>query len=150
MTTIKLAGNSSGSGSVTLTAPNTNATRTVTLPDADLDLGSLGYTAKAWVTFVGTGTVSITDDGNVSSLTDGGVGRYTLAFTTALSSANYATGAIGKDSSSSVADGGRPKVFMVKGFTNTPPSTTGEMVVSAQSNAANEIDSPLVCCTWSN
>ena len=44
MATIKLQGNASGSGNVTLTAPNTNSTRTITLPDADVDLGSLGAT----------------------------------------------------------------------------------------------------------
>ena len=44
MATIKLQGNSSGSGSVTLTAPNTNSARTITLPDQDVDFGSLGAT----------------------------------------------------------------------------------------------------------
>ena len=139
----------SGSSLTSLTSANL----TGALPAIDgsaLTGISSGYTAKAWVTFVGTGAVSITDDGNVSSLTDSGVGRYTLAFTTALANANYATGAIAKDNSSSTADGGRPKIFVVKGFTDTASSTTGEMVVTSQSNTVNEIDSPLVCCTWSN
>ena len=39
MATVKLQGNASGSGSVTLVAPNTNSTVTVTLPDADVTLG---------------------------------------------------------------------------------------------------------------
>lgn len=42
MANIKLQGNPSGSGSVILTAPNTNSTRTITLPDQDVDLGNLG------------------------------------------------------------------------------------------------------------
>jgi hypothetical protein len=40
MATIKLQGNSSGSGSVILKAPNTNSTRTLTLPDGDGILGN--------------------------------------------------------------------------------------------------------------
>lgn len=52
--------------------------------------GATFYTAKAWVNFNGTGTVAIRDDGNVSSITDNGVGDYTVTFDNALSSSNYA------------------------------------------------------------
>lgn len=45
--------------------------------------------AKAWVNFNGTSTVAIRASYNVSSITDGGTGRYTVNFTTALSDANY-------------------------------------------------------------
>ena len=38
MATTKIQGNAAGSGSVTVTAPNTNSNRTVTLPDADVTL----------------------------------------------------------------------------------------------------------------
>ena len=48
MATIKLQGNPSGSGNVTLTAPNTNATRTITLPDEDIDLGNVGSSAPLY------------------------------------------------------------------------------------------------------
>jgi hypothetical protein len=46
--------------------------------------------AKAWVNFNGTGTVSIRAAFNVTSITDNGTGDYTLNFTTALPDANYA------------------------------------------------------------
>ena len=46
--------------------------------------------AKAWVNFNGTGTVAIRASYNVSSLTDNGVGSYTVNFTTAMPDANYA------------------------------------------------------------
>lgn len=46
--------------------------------------------AKSWVIFDGTGTVSIGDSENVSSITDGGTGIYTVNLTTAHSSTNYA------------------------------------------------------------
>ena len=48
------------------------------------------YTCKAWVNFSGTGTVAIRASGNVSSITDNGVGDYTLNFTTSLPDANFA------------------------------------------------------------
>ena len=48
------------------------------------------YSARAWVNFNGTGTVAIRASGNVSSITDNGVGDYTVNFTTAMPDANYA------------------------------------------------------------
>lgn len=47
------------------------------------------YTCRAWVNFNGTGTVAIRASGNVSSITDNGVGQYTVNFTTAMPDANY-------------------------------------------------------------
>ena len=47
------------------------------------------YTCRAWVNFNGTGTPSIRASGNVSSITDNGVGAYTINFTTAMPDANY-------------------------------------------------------------
>lgn len=51
------------------------------------------YSARAWVNFNGTGTVAINASGNVSSVTDNAVGRYTINFTTAMPDANYSVGA---------------------------------------------------------
>jgi hypothetical protein len=48
------------------------------------------YSARAWVNFNGTGTVAIRASGNVSSITDNGIGNYTVNFTTAMPSADYA------------------------------------------------------------
>jgi hypothetical protein len=48
------------------------------------------FACRAWVNFNGTGTVSIRGNGNVSSITDNGVGDYTVNFTSALADANYA------------------------------------------------------------
>lgn len=47
------------------------------------------YGARAWVNFNGTGTVAIRASGNVSSITDNGVGDYTVNFTTAMPDTNY-------------------------------------------------------------
>jgi hypothetical protein len=50
----------------------------------------IGTFCRAWVNFNGTGTVAIRASFNVSSITDGGVGLYTVNFTTAMPDANYA------------------------------------------------------------
>jgi hypothetical protein len=47
------------------------------------------YACRAWVNFNGTGTVAIRASGNVSSITDGGTGIYTVNFTTAMPDINY-------------------------------------------------------------
>lgn len=48
-----------------------------------------GTLCRAWVNFNGTGTVAIRASFNVSSITDNGVGDYTVNFTNAMPDANY-------------------------------------------------------------
>ena len=62
------------------------------LPDGCITTDELASTvnvAKAWVNFNGTGTVAIRASYNVSSITDNGVGNYTVNFTTAMVDANF-------------------------------------------------------------
>ena len=47
------------------------------------------YACRAWVNFNGTGTVAIRASGNVTSITDQGVGDYTINLTTTLPDINY-------------------------------------------------------------
>jgi hypothetical protein len=49
------------------------------------------FAARAWVNFDGTGTVSIRGSGNVSSITDQGVGLYRVNLTTPMSDTNFST-----------------------------------------------------------
>ena len=98
------------SGAITVAAPAVAGTNTLTLPastgtmitsaTAAADVpkptalstasGSApSYSARAWVNFNGTGTVAIRASGNVSSITDNGVGSYTVNFTTAMPDVNY-------------------------------------------------------------
>ena len=56
-------------------------------------------TAKAWVNFNGTGTVAIRKAFNVSSITDGGTGIYTVNFTSAMSDTNFCVVCSGRISS---------------------------------------------------
>lgn len=83
------------SATQTLTNKTINASQLVdaSITAAKLDGSQSGsapiYAARAWVNFNGTGTIAIVASGNVSSLVDGGVGTYTVNFTTALQDANY-------------------------------------------------------------
>ena len=47
------------------------------------------YACRAWVNFNGTGTVAIRRSGNVSSITDNGVGNYTMNLTIPMEDLNY-------------------------------------------------------------
>ena len=95
-------------GVVTIEPEDTASNFTVTIPavtstlvneDSDIEAqvkaatnasGSAPiYSCRAWVNFNGTGTVAIRASGNVSSITDNGVGDYTVNFTTAMPDANY-------------------------------------------------------------
>jgi len=50
------------------------------------------YGCRAWVNLDGTGTVSIRESGNVSSITDRGTGAYTISFSTSMPDSNYSVG----------------------------------------------------------
>lgn len=52
-------------------------------------LNAINGSAKAWINFNGTGTPAIRASYNVTSITDNGVGDYTVNFTNALVDASY-------------------------------------------------------------
>jgi hypothetical protein len=72
---------------------------------------------KAWVCFNGTGTVAIRSSFNVSSITDNGVGDYTVNFTSALSDASYSSSCFAADASFSVP-------VTTSGYSNFSQTTT--------------------------
>lgn len=72
-TAVKTTGNQTIAGTKTFSSP-------ITAVNA----------AKAWVNFNGTGTPAIRAAHNVSSITDLGIGNYTVNFSTSLASADYA------------------------------------------------------------
>ena len=53
----------------------------------------------AWVNFNGAGTVAIRDSYNISSITDNGIGDYTIYFATAMNNTNYAVSAMNSEGS---------------------------------------------------
>ena len=92
-----------GSGVTTSTGSGANVLGTTpTLTTPTFDSASLVtisgtaplYMCRAWVNFNGTGTVAIRASGNVSSITDGGVGVYTVNFTTNMVDANYSVNGV--------------------------------------------------------
>ena len=66
------------------------------------------YGCRAWVNFNGTGTVAIRASGNVSSITDNGVGDYTVNFTNAMPDGNYAYHIGSKQDQAGVGDAAFP------------------------------------------
>jgi len=109
MSKISLKPNASGTGNFSIEAPNSNVDRTLALPDeagtvltdvSDIEsqvktannaTGSAPvYACRAWVNFDGTGTVSIRESGNVSSITDNGAGDYNINFASAIIDDDYA------------------------------------------------------------
>ena len=92
VTSIKGNATSTFGGDVDLGANNLSTTGTIPAPAAlSTATGSApSYSARAWVNFNGGGTVAIRASGNVSSITDNGVGKYTVNFTTAMQDLNYA------------------------------------------------------------
>lgn len=70
--------------------PSSGSNNIVLSSDGTIGGSCLTQTCRAWVNFNGTGTVAIRASYNVSSITDNGVGDYTVNFTTAMPDANYA------------------------------------------------------------
>jgi len=54
--------------------------------------------AAAWVNLDGTGTSTLRDSLNITSVTDDGTGRYDFAITNAMSNTNYVINASGRQS----------------------------------------------------
>ena len=85
-----------GNLSVTTTTGNiVSSGDSGTITAGMLDGGQSGsapaYVVRAWILFNGTGTISITNSANVSSITDISTGRYTVTFTTAMPSSSPIT-----------------------------------------------------------
>ena len=77
-----------------------------------------GQLCKAWVNFNGTGTVAIRASYNVSSITDNGVGDYTVNFTTAMTDANYSSAGTVSNNS------GTGSIMICSNGNSTAPTTT--------------------------
>ena len=87
---IVLDGSTGISSIGTLTGVTSISSAAANTPVVMQDSGSNTNTVRAWVNFNGTGTVAIRASFNVTSITDNGVGNYTINFTTAIPDANYA------------------------------------------------------------
>jgi hypothetical protein len=99
------------------------------------------YMCRAWVNFNGTGTVAIRASGNVSSITDRGVGRYTVNFTTAMVDVNYST-STGVRKLDTNEDN---NMVITLGATTTAYSTTAVALTTGFATSASNQDAELAC-----
>jgi hypothetical protein len=91
--------------------------------------------AKAWVNFNGTGTVAILASYNVSSVTDSGLGLYTVNFTNALVDANYAV-AISTNSGQIAGNQAIGAIYSASGLGSAATlKTTTQLRVSTQTTS---------------
>ena len=92
------------------------------------------YGCRAWVNFNGTGTVAIRASGNVSSITDGGTGDYTVNFTTAMPDTSYAgIGSNGTDVASGLLE-----------VSASGKTTSGQRVISKNGTNNSVADQSLI------
>lgn len=96
--------------------------------------GVTQYLAKAWVNFNGTGTVAIRASGNISSITDNGVGTYTVNLLNAQVDANYSV--VG--ASAAVSLGDCVINFGNSSFAPAFSTTSFRVYTSNFANAAND------------
>ena len=104
-------------GSANINLPGVNATgnqntigNAATATKLATAVGSApSFSARAWVNFNGTGVVAIRGEGNVSSITDLGVGVYKVNFTTPMPDTNYC--AVGSSCRGSSPTTGNDEVF---------------------------------------
>ncbi len=83
------------------TETGTDTTRALT----PSNLASYRGIVKASINFDGTGTISINDSFNVSSIVDNGVGDYTINFTNSFANINYTVAGFARDISNAAGAG---------------------------------------------
>lgn len=106
-------------------------------------IGNIGtapvYAARAWVNFNGTGTVAIRASNNVTSITDNGVGDYTMNFTTAMPDADYSVTA----SSSRITGNTAGSITSVDDVTTARTTSAARLRTQNTASGSNE-DSTVV------
>jgi len=90
------------------------------------------YGCRAWVNFNGTGTVAIRGSGNVSSITDNGVGSYRVNFTSAMPDGNYCVTAWANN------------YMTATGYTGITLATTYINAIQVQDSSGNAADAQYV------
>jgi hypothetical protein len=99
------------------------------------------YGCRAWVNFNGTGTPAVVGSGNISSLTDNGVGDYTLNFTNSMPDANYTAvfgTPLGSSSNNNYNQGIHITGSAVTGAATT--KTTSALRIIGRSTAGSSVD----------
>lgn len=94
------------------------------------------YACRAWVRFIGTGTVTIVSSGNVLTVTDNAVGVYTPNFITSMPNANYAY---------SLSISGSAATSQTLGQLSSSPPTTGGISVFSSTVGSGAADVSNYC-----
>lgn len=108
-------------------------------------------TAKAWVSFNGTGTVAIISQFNVSSITDNGTGDYTVNFASTLTDANYAVS--GSSVGYSLSDNAGNVVAIANNGTAYQAAalkSSSALRITAGSNGLNRDSNPISVIIFGN
>ena len=84
------------------------------------------FACRAWVNFNGTGTVAIRESGNVDSITDSGVGKYSVNFLESMEDANYS--AVGSCTKGNNNDNANALIQIGGASTNYATSQTADLV----------------------
>jgi len=126
--TITISGSGTIGGPTTFTDNVTLGTSLLATPSG----ATPSYLCRAWVNFNGTGTVAIRASGNVTSITDNGVGDYTVNFTTAMTDANYAIAGTASRGTYSAAN--NPGGFGLR----TQPTNSAFRVCTSNGTGTNE------------
>lgn len=103
--------------------------------------GTENFKVRAWVNFNGTGVVSINSSGNVSSITDVGVGQYTINFNEAFVDTKYA---IVFGVSDTLAGEATPKVLTTGGAGQAPNLKTTTSVTVGHVSGSDTYDFSVV------
>lgn len=128
-------------GGETSAATGYSSAGDITLPAAGVIRAD--NTAKAWVAFdASSGTPTILDSFNVTSITDNGVGDFTVNFTNALPSVNYA---LAGDAQLDTAAGGFGTIVIGMFRSSASHATASARLGTAHSTSAALVDCKHVC-----
>lgn len=107
----------------------------------------IGTFCRAWVNFNGTGTVAIRASFNVSSITDGGTGQYTVNLITAISDANYSvTYGVIPDAGFSSGSSAARMTFLISQATSSFVMNTGYQA-NGSTAGVGFLDYPTICAS---
>ncbi len=118
-----------------------------TLANSVTSTNVISSIAKAWVNFKGTGTVTVREEINVSSITDNGQGDWTVVFRKAMNTNTYAV--IG---SGSPDVNGAGTIVQVNAKSGTPwvvaPNTTACQITTGNTTVNKDLET--VCVAFFN
>jgi hypothetical protein len=110
--------------------------------DSGYGSAATAYGCRAWISFdASSGTPTIEAKGNVSSITDHGIGQFTFNFTNSFPDANYCVVGMTQGGTSGIGDGGECARIGDR-------STTSNYMSFTNSNESSYADNKRNCVLW--